>query len=232
MLWHTRFVITILLGMGVSWGTQNRDADGTEWAYAVRRHWGHVLVGVVWGGLVFCLDQITFWWFLPVLLGMYVSIPLSVLTSRSSGGRWAKKAGLFLVPEEVAPPREIVELRVRLAELEMAGELAPRPVHAGLADVVLNPYVNAVHVSLLRESRLNPAYADAQTKAGVGTEAVRGLGEKLLAAGPDSLTAQEKLLLLSDANTMSWLHRWAWLRPSETFAPWWQRAIHSLASRS
>ncbi len=232
MLWHTRFVITILLGMGVSWGTQNRDADGTEWRYAVRRHWGHVLVGVVWGGLVFCLDEITFWWFLPVLVGMFVSIPLSVLTSRSSGGRWAKKAGLFLVPEEVAPPREIVELRVRLAELEMAGELAPRPAHAGLAEVVLNPYVNAVHVSLLRESRLNPAYAEAQTKAGVGTEAVRGLGEKLLAAGPDSLNTQEKLLLLSDANTMSWLHRWAWLRPSETFAPWWQQAIRSLASRS
>ncbi len=232
MLWHTRFVITLLLGMGVSWGTQNRDADGTEWMYALRRHWGHVLVGVVWGGLVFWLDEITFWWFLPVLAGMMVSIPLSVLTSRSSGGRWAKKAGLFLVPEEVSPPREIVELRVRLAELEMAGELAPRPSNAGLAEVVLNPYVNAVHVSLLRESRLNPAYAEAQVKAGVGTEAVRGLGEKLLAAGPDSLNAKEKLLLLSDADAMSWLHRWAWLRPSETFAPWWQRAIRSLASRS
>ena len=232
MLWHTRFVVTILLGMGVSWGTQNRDADGTEWQYAVRRHWGHVLVGVVWGGLVFWLDEITFWWFLPVLAGMLVSIPLSVLTSRSSGGRWAKKAGLFLVPEEVAPPREIVELRVRLAELEMAGELAARPSNAGLADVVLNPYVNAVHVSLLRESRLNPAYAEAQAKAGVGTEAVRGLGEKLLAAGPDSLNPKEKLLLLSDADAMSWLHRWAWLRPSETFSPWWQRAIRSLTSRS
>lgn len=232
MLWHTRFVITILLGMGVSWGTQNREADGTEWHYAIRRHWGHVLVGVIWGGLVLWLDPITFWWFLPVLLGLFISIPLSVLTSRSNLGHWAKKAGLFLVPEEVSPPQEIVELRVRLAELEMAGELTPRPVNAGLAEVVLNPYVNAVHVSLLRESRLNPAYAAEQTKAGVGTEAVRGLGEKLLAAGPDALNQKEKLLLLSDANTMSWLHRWAWLRPSETFAPWWQKAIRALASRS
>lgn len=232
MLWHTRFVITILLGMGVSWGTQNRDADGTEWHYAIRRHWGHILVGVIWGGLVLWLDPITFWWFLPVLLGMFVSIPLSVMTSRSNLGHWAKKAGLFLVPEEVSPPQEIVELRVRLAELEMAGELTPRPVNTGLAEVVLNPYVNAVHVSLLRESRLNPTYAEEQTKAGVGTEAVRGLGEKLLAAGPDALNQKEKLLLLSDANTMSWLHRWAWLRPSETFAPWWQKAILSLASRS
>lgn len=231
MLWHTRFVITISLGMGVSWGAQNRDADGTEWGYALRRHWGHVLVGVVWAGLVLWLDEITFWWFLPVLLGMVVSVPLSVLTSRSDWGRWAKKAGLFLVPEEVSPPQEIIALRVRLAELEMAGELTPRPVNASLAEVVLNPYVNAVHVSLLRENRLNPAYVDPLTKLGTGADVVRGLGEKLLAAGPESLTAQEKLLLLSDANTMSWLHRWAWLRPSETFAPWWQKAIRSLASR-
>lgn len=231
MLWHTRFAITILLGMGVSWGTQNRDADGTEWAYALRRHWGHILVGVVWGGLVLWLDQITFWWFLPVLLGMFVSIPLSVLTSRSSWGRQAKKAGLFLVPEEVSPPREIVDLRVRLCELEMAGHLAPRPANTSLAEVVLNPYVNAVHVSLLRENRLNPAYAESLGKLGVGEDRARSLGEKLLAAGPDSLSAQEKLLLLSDANTMSWLHRWAWLRPSETLSPWWQSAIRSLASR-
>jgi membrane glycosyltransferase len=227
MLWHTRFVITIVVGMGGGWGAQNRDADGTEWIYALRRHWGHLLVGVVWGGLVFWLDQITFWWFLPVLLGMYLSIPLSVWTSRSSWGRRAKQAGLFLVPEEVVPSAEVVSLRLRLAEMEMAGETAVRPVNSGLADAVLNPYVNAVHVSLLREKRLNPIYAESLEKLGVGTEAVRALGEKLLAAGPDALTVPQKLLVLSDANTMSWLHRHAWLRPSETFAPWWQNAIRN-----
>ena len=225
MLWHTRFVITIVLGMGVGWGAQNRNADGTEWSYAIRRHWGHVLVGLIWGGLVFRLDEITFWWFLPVLAGMILCVPLSVLTSRSSWGRRAKQTGLFLVPEEVSPPPEIVSLRLRMMEMEMARETAVRPVNSGLADVVLNPYVNAVHVSLLREKRMNPVYAESLEKLGVGTEVVRGLGEKLLAAGPDALTASQKMLVLSDANTMSWLHRHAWLRPSETFAPWWQHAI-------
>jgi len=227
MLWHTRFVITILLGMGVSWGTQNRDADGTQWGYALRRQWGHMLVGVFWGGLVFWLDEITFWWFLPVLAGMILSIPLSVLTSRSNWGQRARQVGLFLVPEEVAPPLEIVTLRLRMNELAQAGETAMRSVNSGLADAVLNPYVNAVHVSLLREKRLNPVYKESLAKLGVGTEAVRALGEKLLAAGPDALTAPQKLLVLSDADTMSWLHRWAWLRPSETFAPWWQQAIRA-----
>jgi membrane glycosyltransferase len=227
MLWHTRFVITILLGMGVSWGTQNRDADGTAWSYALRRQWGHLLVGGFWGGLVFWLDEITFWWFLPVLAGMILAMPLSVLTSRSNLGQRARQIGLFLVPEEVAPPPEIVMLRLRMDELAQAGETKARPLHNGLADAVLNPYVNAVHVSLLREKRLNPVYKESLAKLGVGTEAVRALGEKLLAAGPDALTPAQKLLVLSDADTMSWLHRWAWLRPSETFAPWWQQAIRA-----
>ena len=176
---------------------------------------------------MFWLDQITFWWFLPVLAGMYLSIPLSVLTSRSGWGQRAKRSGLFLVPEEVSPSPEIVSLRLRMAEMAMAGETAPRPANSGLADVVLNPYVNAVHVSLLRENRLNPGHTEALAKIGVGTDTARALGEKLLAAGPDSLTSQQKLLVLSDADTMSWLHRHAWLRPNETFSPWWQQAFRS-----
>jgi membrane glycosyltransferase len=89
----------------------------------------------------------------------------------------------------------------------------------------LDPYVNAVHVSLLREKRLNPNYAEALAKLGAGSDAVRALGEKLLAAGPDALTSEHKLQVLSDADTILWLHRRAWLRPSETFAHWWQMAI-------
>lgn len=225
MLWHTRFVVTILLGMGISWGTQKRAADGTAWTYAIARHWGHVLVGLVWGALVWSLDQSLFWWFVPVLAGMVFSIPLSVWTSRSSWGRRARKVGLFLTPEEAVPSSEIVSLRLRMAEHEMTGESAPRPGDSGLADVVLNPYVNAVHVSLLREKRLNPVYAEALANLGAGSDAVRTLGERMLAAGPDALTPPQKLQVLSDADTILWLHRRAWLRPSETFAPWWQEAI-------
>ena len=225
MLWHTRFVITILLGMGVNWGTQKRAADGTAWFYALARHWGHLLVGLVWGALVLSLDQTMFWWFAPVLAGMVFSILLSVLTSRSSWGQRARAMGLFLTPEETTPPPEIVSLRLRMAEREMTGETAVRATDSGLADVVLNPYVNAVHVSLLREKRLNPDYAEALAKLGAGSDTVRSLGEKLLAAGPDALSAAHKLQVLSDADTILWLHRRAWLRPSETFAPWWQKAI-------
>jgi membrane glycosyltransferase len=225
MLWHTRFVLTILLGTDVNWGAQKRSADGTAWSFATRRHWGHTLIGIVWGTLAFQLDETTFWWFTPVLGGMVLSIPLSVLTSRGSFGLRARRLGLFLTPEETSRPPELASLNVRVAEHEMAARGALRGPNSGIADAVLDPYVNAIHVSLQREKRLNPAYADALAKLGVGGGQVRALGEKLLATGPDALAPLEKLLVLSDADAMSWLHKRAWLQPSETLAPWWRQAI-------
>jgi membrane glycosyltransferase len=225
MLWHSRFVVTIMLGMGVHWGTQRRNADGTAWISAVEHHWGHVLTGLAWGALVWWLDPSTFWWFVPVFAGMVLSIPVSVFTSRSSLGARTRAMGLFLTPEETSPPPELDTLRVRMASMAGAGETAERPTDSGLAEIILDPYVNAIHVSLLREKQLNPVYAEALALLGTGRPEVRVLGEKLLADGPESLKLQEKVLVMSDADTMSWLHRQIWLRPGGTLASWWQAAI-------
>ena len=78
---------------------------------------------------------------------------------------------------------------------------------------MLDPYVNAVHVSLLREKQLNPVYAEHFKKIGAGTDAVRELGEKLLAGGPEKLKPSERMAVLADQGVMVWLHQQAWLRP-------------------
>src|SRR5207245_8134183 len=119
-------------------------------------------------------------------------------------------------PEGKTPPLELAELRARMSALAAAGEIKPRPAGSGLAEAVLDPYVNAIHVSLLREKRLNPEYKEALTRLGVGRPEVSALGEKLLAAGPDALKPKEKLLILSDADAMPWLHHQAWVRPGES----------------
>ncbi len=106
-----------------------------------------------------------------------------------------------------------------------ADESEERIKDAGLAEVVLDPYVNAIHVSLLREKQLNPVYAESLARLGVGSPDVRVLGAKLLAAGPEALKPAERMLVMSDADTMSWLHRQIWIRPGGTLAPWWQAAI-------
>jgi membrane glycosyltransferase len=229
MLWHSQFVATLLMGIGVHWGPQIRTADGLAWRAAVRAHWQHTLIGFVWGVVVWHIDPLTFWWFAPVAAGMVLSIPLSVFTSRRSWGERARLFGLFLTPEEIAPPPEIAALRTRMDALERAGETAPRQKFAGLAEAVLDPYVNAIHVSLLREKRLNPEYSAALAKLSADQPETRVLAEKLLAGGPDALKPHETLLVLSDADTMPWLHRQAWVRPSESFAPWWQTAIRQYA---
>jgi membrane glycosyltransferase len=222
MLWHSQFVAASLLLLGVQWGPQNRAAEGTSWSMAVRRHWAQTVLGLGWGGAVWSLDHPTFWWFAPVVAGMVLSIPMSVLTSRASLGRKARQLSLFLTPEETSPPPELRGLRERMAKLAGEGQLERRPADSGIADVVLDPYVNAIHVSLLREGGRHPAYAQALADLGVGRPEVRLICEKLLTDGPETLAQSEKLLVLSDAEWLPWLHRQAWLRPAGTLARWWQ----------
>ena len=231
MLWHTRFVVTNLFGVSVIWSQQKRGSDGTTWRFAIRRHWGHTLIGLVWGAFMWQLNQYLFWWFTPVFTGMVLSIPLSVWTSRRSLGARARKLGLFLTPEETKPPVELISLRSQLKIHEITDDTTPRRPHAGLAEAVLDPYVNAIHVSLLREKRLNPVYAEQLDKLGVGRKTVRVLGERLLAEGPAQLTPADRLLIMTDAHAMVWLHQQTWLRPGESLAPWWRAAIQEYSRR-
>lgn len=224
MLWHTKFVVTNLLGITVGWSSQKRAADGTTWSYAVARHWGHTVAGMVWGGLSFWLDRASFWWFAPVILGMIVSIPLSVLTSRSTWGKRARRAGLFLVPEETMPPPEIVSLRQRLAA-EEASETVPLSKMPGIVEAVADPYVNAVHVSLLREKRSSPEFEEQSRRFGISRDEMKSLGEKLLTNGPDSVGAREQMALLCDPETMSWAHHELWLRSNEQLSSQWLATI-------
>ena len=140
-------------------------------------------------------------------------------------------AGLFLTPEETKPPAEIISLRSHLKIHELTGDNTPLRPHAGLAEAVLDPYVNAIHVSLLREKQFNPVYAEQLAGLGAGGEEVQALGEKLLAAGPDQLTAAERMRVMADQRVMVWLHQQMWQRPGESLASWWRGAILEFSRR-
>jgi membrane glycosyltransferase len=154
-----------------------------------------------------------------------------VWTSRRSLGARARKLGLFLTPEETKPPVELVSLRSQLKIHEITDDTTPRRPHAGLAEAVLDPYVNAIHVSLLREKQLNPSYAEQFVRLGAGTDGVRLLGEKLLAEGPEKLEGSERMSVMADQKVMVWLHQQAWLRPEEKLAPWWKVMIREFSQR-
>ena len=96
---------------------------------------------------------------------------------------------------------------------------------------MLDPYVNAIHVTLLREKQLNPVYAEHFSRLGAGTEVVRELGEKLLAAGPEKLSAAERMVVMADQRVMVWLHQQIWQRPEEKLSPWWRAMIRDFSVR-
>lgn len=218
MVFHSKFVLTTLLGQGVSWVTQRRgaDVDGTDWREAILTHGGHTFFGLVWGVSSFIISPGFFWWLSPVIAGLVFSIPISIVLSKGTVGRGARSLGLFLTPEEVAPPYELKRLEQNLAEcyrhLLPFGPLRP---DYGLLQAVLDPYVNALHVALLRQKR--------QTEE--SREWFSQLRERLLHEGPGKLTTKEKMSLLMDAESMIALHRELWNTPAESLAEWWRLAM-------
>ncbi len=218
MVFNTKFVLFTLLGQGVSWVPQKRgaDEDGTDWREAILTHGPHTVFGLVWGVSAAILIPEFFWWLSPVIAGLVLSIPLSIVLSKGGLGRRAREIGLFLTPEESAPNYELRRLRQNLAECyRHLQPIEPLRADYGLLQAVLDPYVNAMHVALLRQRRSSDE----------AREWFAQLREKLLREGPQKFTTKEKMALLLDADSMIWLHRELWSCPAETLAEWWRLAM-------
>ena len=218
MIFNTRFVIFTLLGQGVSWVAQKRAAeeDGTDWREAIITHGFQTVFGLVWGVSSMILIPAYFAWLSFVLAGLVFSIPLSIFLSKAGFGRKARELGIFLTPEETSPPAELELLERNLAECYR--HLPPfEPLRAdyGLMQAVLDPYINAMHVALLRQRRPSPGAREWFAK----------LQARLLRDGPAKFTTKEKMALLLDPQSMIRLHRELWRLPSESLADWWRLAM-------
>jgi membrane glycosyltransferase len=118
MLMQTRAVIEVLRGRHSGWEAQRRDEPRLSLSAAWRRHWLHTLMGLAWAPIAFLLDPALFFWTCSVTLGLALSIPISMLTSRSDLGAACSKAGLFVTPEEAETPAVMArasELRAQYA---------------------------------------------------------------------------------------------------------------------
>ena len=142
MLFHTTFVANILLGRSVGWGAQPRDDRGVDWGSAARRHAAHAVIGVCWGAAILYWAPEFLIWIAPVVMGLIFAIPLNVFSSRASVGMVAKRAGVFLTPEEVRPPQVLGTLA---QELDWAATV-PLP---GFADLLSQERTEALHRALL-----------------------------------------------------------------------------------
>ncbi|MDF1811828.1 MAG: glucans biosynthesis glucosyltransferase MdoH [Verrucomicrobiales bacterium] len=228
MLFHTRFVLTNLIGKTVDWSPQQRGASGTTLDEALAVHGWQTLAGILVGTVVALVNTTLFLWLIPVLLGLWLAVPVSVFTSLAGPGLAARKEKLFVTPEEICPPAEVA---AALAPVEI-----PPGRFRGVVASVLDPFLNAVHVSLLRRNRRrliqgnreNVYCADDVKSApskGAPSLQIRELAERFLSFGPGSLSQDEVMSLLSDIDNMLWLHREAWLRPASRLGAEWNDAI-------
>ena len=217
MLFNTSFVISVLCGRTVHWTTQNRDATGVDWREAMLTHVSHTLVGAAWGIVAWWIDPFFFLWMTPVLGGMVLSIPLTILLSHAGLGDMLRRSRLLLTPSDTAPAQEVVEVARRIATY--AEEIAPPTalwVHRGFMQVVLDPLSNAVHVALLRQR----GKADHE----VG-QYYRRIMERVLREGPSSLNRREQMAILMHPRVVADLHERVWLLPDRELAPWWRVAM-------
>jgi membrane glycosyltransferase len=188
MLFHTQFVIGALARGVLGWKSPPREDAETTWGDALHRHGWHSLFGILWTAGVYWLNPAFVWWLVPITGALALSIPVSVFTSRVLLGRRARKARLFLIPEEARPPRE---LRWAWNSQRQARPL-PRFI-----DAVFDPAVNAlVRACAIPRSR-RPAGA---------IQLQRRLVRQVLAAGPDALRLSEKNTLLADPDALARVH--------------------------
>jgi membrane glycosyltransferase len=218
MLWHTQFVAAMVAGVSVRWDAQDRSAAGTSWREAFRRHAGHTAAGVAWGTFHVVWLPSTIWWFVPLLAGLCLSIPLSVWTSRGGAGRLASRLGLLATPEELRPPPELARLATRLAEAERkrAGS-GPRTAEERIAELILDP--------LLLQDGLDP---DRIPEAVIAELDLSGPCEKFLTLGPDACSPEERRALLADPAVRGWLHCQAWQRSGNSMAKVWRTTLHRM----
>ena len=121
-----KFVLRALLGRSVGWDAQPRGDRGVPWREALRRHKWHLSIGLVWGGAILALAPNYIWWMSPVILGMLLSVPLTVLTSRSDLGLALRRHGWLLTPEETHEPYEMATAAAaRERGLAPASDVAP-----------------------------------------------------------------------------------------------------------
>jgi membrane glycosyltransferase len=195
-LLQARFVVGILMGRKVEWKAQDRGEASTTLGEALARHWPSTALGIAWTTLLALTVPTLIWWFSPVILGFLFAVPLSAWSSRTTWGEWAHERGLFLTPEEIAPPRL---LRIFETELARFQGRAGSPPNNGLSRVLNDPRAWEVHFSFLQPP--------SQPKDPFQQNHLERLGLKVRHQGPDALAPQERRELLLDPESLLKLRR-------------------------
>lgn len=182
MLFQSKFVFDILRGKSVGWNAQNRGDEGTSWQTVWQIHKWHTVLGAVTALVVWKYAHVLFWWLLPITLGLVLAVPLSVISSRVSAGRWLRERGWFVIPEEICEPKVLARAKY------WAGILAPFEAgNGGLAMLQNDRTLRMLHCRMLPVNGPAPEFAP---------EVAETADAKLADGRLDDLTRDEEMWAL------------------------------------
>lgn len=122
----TLFLAGLPFGRSVTWSGQNRDQLGVSWRSALIAMWPQTLLGGTAILLVLDMGLIASLWLMPMIGGLCLAIPFTVITASRACGVLTARLGLFAIPEETALPRllrAIVPPQARAWRLDAASEV-------------------------------------------------------------------------------------------------------------
>ncbi len=182
MMFQSKFVFDIFCGKAVGWNTQNRGDEGTDWRTAWQIHKWQMFLGFMTAAAVWQYAPVMFWWLSPITLGLVLSVPLSVLTSRVSLGCWLQKHGWFVTPEEEQPPQ------ILLRAAHWAGVLTPFEAgNGGIEMLRADGLLRELHRKMLPVNGPAPQALD---------EFAEAAAAKVAAGRLDELTKEEEMWAL------------------------------------
>ncbi|MGQ4273461.1 glucans biosynthesis glucosyltransferase MdoH [Terrihabitans sp. B22-R8] len=131
MLIQSVAVFDILIGRDAGWKPQRRDDGSIPFTEIMGRYSWHTAFGILTAWGAYEVSPSLFLWMTPIILGMVLAIPLAALTAWRNFGIGTRRLGLFLIPEETAPPpvlaraRELArQLQAERAEMKAVERLA------------------------------------------------------------------------------------------------------------
>ncbi|HEU0221638.1 MAG TPA: glucans biosynthesis glucosyltransferase MdoH, partial [Paracoccaceae bacterium] len=142
MVMQVRQVWEILSGRDSGWSVQSREGAVMPWREAFRRHWRHVLLGIVPAAAVGWLAPDLVVWLSPVLVGLALAPLLSRLSGDGRVGLGLRRLGLLCTPEEFSEP----PVALRAASVRPEIDAACR---VSLMDLSQNPALLACHCAAL-----------------------------------------------------------------------------------
>jgi membrane glycosyltransferase len=104
MIFQSTAVGEILLGHDAGWQVQRRDDGGVPRRELIRKYALPTSIGLAMALSAYVVSLPLLLWMAPVILGLWLSIPIAMLCSRVFGSN----SRLFRTPEQIEPPRLLV----------------------------------------------------------------------------------------------------------------------------